>query len=174
MPWNDFPICCCAQPSRVGRFLLVMADAYLCAMPMTYEMISQTPYNSHHTYSGSTDISSSATRLSFDAEFQSVPYYGMITISNAIIDLTCLSVSSGSMSNVSACVYIQITSSDTIYGENVSFTFQYGLTRQLNMPAVSYTGIFPNPLTIGIYLTSILPVQMTYNYSYDYFGWYRA
>ena len=44
MSWIEFPSWRCAQPSRVGRFLLVMADAYLCAFPMSYDQLMQTPF----------------------------------------------------------------------------------------------------------------------------------
>ena len=67
MLWNEFLSWRCAQPSRVGRFLLVMADAYLCAMPMTYELMTRKSF--------SVQLSGNSTAEDIDATGSM--YYGI-------------------------------------------------------------------------------------------------
>ena len=169
----NFPDWRPAQPSRVGRVLLVMADAILTHTNV-YGLANPQPYYERQCrQSGSIIIGTTLTELAVDAAIPGPPYYGTITIDNATIDVTCNAIAGGaSLSPISIGTSIVIPN-NMKNGEFAYATLQRGENHRFIVPSVSYTGsLIVSPLKVGFQLiASFYNANITYLYSLIFHVW---
>ena len=152
MRWNEFLSWRCAQPSRVGRFLHSMADAYLCAMPMNQRLLTETPFSDSHQIG------------QFNATTPYTIYYYQ-TISNAsnssiTIAGTQLSIYMDSVSSSGSSYFnvrlLVVFGGDPIYGTSYkSQSIRPGNTTTVTTGPLSYEGsLIGNQIKLGVEVTA--------------------
>ena len=131
------------NPPGLGDFLLVMADAYLCAMPMTYDMISRVNI--------SDSVNVNRAGYSFEAVTIDATSYTYFRLDVPSISITARNTDSRSISG-RYYWYIAVGGSkisDEKYSEELSIAINR--TATVTLPAISYEG----PLTatdVSIYI----------------------
>ena len=131
------------NPPGLGDFLLVMADAYLCAMPMTYDMISRVNI--------SDSVNVNRAGYSFEAVTIDATSYTYFRLDVPSISITSRNTDSRSISG-RYYWYIAVGGtriSDEEYSEELSI--RVNETATVTLPTISYEG----PLTatdVSIYI----------------------
>lgn len=124
-------------PGLRPGFGTIMADAYLCAMPMTYELLSQTPINDTLT----------ALFITIDSI-----EYSSFSLSAPSFVITVKYVEGNTQnSGITACLYVSDGSNRHYGTRSSSVTLSPGESGGATVPAFSYTGkVLGNIISIGI------------------------